>query len=139
MNLPWSHQQLSWEPAWWPPFLNAPGPKLFSPVSPKTPKVPSFPREFLAPVPPPCSEMGRRGGCWVPGRDSSGCSGGRGDAAWVYLERFLAVPGPQASRISASQLSRKPGLSAAKQDKNSFSCLRRELGKGAGYLPLPLL
>lgn len=61
------------------------------------------------------------------------------DAAWVYLELFLAVPGPQASRISASQLSRKPGLSAAKQDKNSFSCLLTELGKGAGYLPLPLL
>lgn len=58
-------------------------------------------------------------------------AGGGGAAAWVYLELLLAAPGPRASRISSSQLSRKPGLSAAKQDKNSFSCLLTELGKGA--------
>lgn len=57
--------------------------------------------------------------------------GGGGAAAWVYLELLLAAPGPRASRISSSQLSRKPGLSAAKRDKNSFSCLLTELGKGA--------
>lgn len=73
----------------------------------------------------------RAGPCWVVGAG--------GAAVWVYLDLLLAVPGPRASRISSSQLSRKPGLSAAKRDKNSFSCLLTELGKGAGYLPLPLL
>lgn len=138
MILPGS-RDLSSEPAWWPPCLHGAGPKLFSPVSPKIARVPSILQGISSPSPTPCSEMGRRGGCWVPGEDSSCSSGGRGDAAWVYLELFLAVPGPQASRISASQLSRKPGLSAAKEDKNSFSCLLAELGRGAGYLPLPLL
>lgn len=64
--------------------------------------------------------------------------GAGGAAAWVYLELLLAVPGPQASRISSSQLSRKPGLSAAKRDKNSFACLLTELGKGL-VPPLPLI
>lgn len=63
--------------------------------------------------------------------------GAGGAAAWVYLELLLAVPGPRALRISSSQLSRKPGLSAAKWDKNSFSCLLTELGKGAGTSPSP--
>lgn len=133
-----SYNKLSSEPACGLLFLmNGSNPKLFSLVSPKTPWVPSFPPGTSSPIPLPCSEMGRKGGCWVPGEDSCCCSGGHRDAAWVYLELFLAVPGPQASRISASQLSRKPGLSAAKQDKNSFSCLLTELGKGAGYLPSP--
>lgn len=64
--------------------------------------------------------------------------GAGGAAAWVYLDLLLAVPGPRASRISSSQLSRKPGLSAATRDKNSLSCLLTELGKGL-VPPLPLI
>lgn len=64
-----------------------------------------------------------------------GVGRGCGDCCLVYLELLRAVPGPRASRSSSSQLSRKPGLSAAKQDKNSFSCLLAAPGRGAGASP----
>lgn len=100
-------------------------------------------REIPAPVPLACLEMGLVVGQlprWptFPRRTQPCLAvGAGGAAAWVYLELLLAVPGPRASRISSSQLSRKPGLSAAKRDKNSFSCLLTALGKGAGTSPSP--
>lgn len=121
--------------------------ELLFPVSPRFPGSQTSYREFPALL--ACLVMGRKREGEVVGqlprwptflRRAQPCllAGAGGAAAWVYLELLLAVPGPQASRISSSQLSRKPGLSAAKQDKNSFSCLLTELGKGL-VPPLPLI